>query len=253
MTSLNQIDNFIVLDSVYGKFIIPRNNRFQGEALVKTARTHIEGELHNLFVIAETLPDDAIIVDGGTNIGFVTVPLAQKLRNTQARIIGFEPQRQLYNALCGTLALNGLTNAYIHNCGLGDKKGQATLPDVDYSISQDFGMVQIKSSEKSSEHPYMKYLNIDVITIDSMNLPRLDLLKLDVEGFECAAIEGARKTIEKHRPWVWAEYILSGPENIKTSFGKIKDYKFFKVDDQNMLCAPAEKFAQVKASELDEI
>ena len=142
---------------------------------------------------------------------------------------------------------------HVHNCGLGSKKGQATLPDVDYGISQDFGMVQIKSTEKSNEHPYMTYLNIDVITIDSMDLPRLDLLKLDVEGFECAALEGARKTIEKHRPWVWAEYILSGPENIKTSFSKIKNYKFFKVDDQNMLCAPVEKFSSVNSTELIEI
>lgn len=247
------VDNFIVLDSVYGKFIIPRNNRFQGEALVKTGRTHIEGELKNLFVLAETLPSDAIIIDGGTNIGFVTVPLAQKLRNTQARIIGFEPQRQLYNSLCGTLALNGLTNAYIHNCGLGAKKGRAVLPNVDYGVAQDFGMVQIKSTEKTVEHEYMRYLDIDVITIDSMNLPRLDLLKLDVEGFECAALEGAKKTIKQHRPWVWAEYILSGPDNIKTCFSGIKDYKFFKVDDQNMLCAPEERFALIRTADLEEI
>jgi len=247
------VDNFIVLDSVYGKFIVPRNNRFQAEALVKTGRTHIEGELNNLFVIASTLSHDAIIIDGGTNIGFVTVPLAQKLRLTNIKIIGFEPQRQLFNALSGTLALNGLTNCYIHNCGLGEKIGKATLPNVDYSVAQDFGMVQITESDRSAEHLYTRYLDIDVVTIDSMNLPSLDLLKLDVEGFECAALRGAKKTIKKHRPWVWAEYILSGPENIKACFDGIKDYKFFKVDDQNMLCAPTERLSQIQTTEIAEV
>lgn len=247
------VDNFVVLDSEYGKFIVPRNNRFQAEALVKTGKTHIEQELNNLFVIADTLPKDAVIIDGGTNIGFVTVPLAQRYRNSNIQIIGFEPQRQLYNALSGTLALNSLTNCYIHNCGLGDKKGQATLPDVDYGVAQDFGMVQIKDSKKTQEHPYMRYLDIDVITIDSMNLPRLDLIKLDIEGYECAALNGAQKTIKKYRPWVWAEYILSGPQNIKECFNDVIDYKFFQVDDQNMLCAPIEKFAQVQANNLTEI
>lgn len=247
------VDNFVVLDSVYGKFIVPRNNQFQAESLVKTGHTHIEQELNNLFVIADTLPSDAIIIDGGTNIGFVTIPLAQRLRNTQARIIGFEPQRQLFNALCGTLALNSLTNCYLHNCGIGDKADRAILPDVDYSVAQDFGTVQIKSSKLLNEHDYMKYLNIDVITIDSMKLPRLDLLKLDVEGYECAALNGAKKTIKQYRPWIWAEYLLSGAQNIKECFGDIKDYKFFKVDYQNMLCAPTERLLQVQTADLTEI
>lgn len=247
------IDNFVVLDSIYGKFIVPRNNRFQAEALVKTGRTHIEQELSNIFAIADYLPNDAIIIDGGTNIGFVTVPLAQKLRHTQARIIGFEPQRQLFNALSGTLALNGLTNCYIHNCGIGDKAGKATLPDVDYGIAQDFGTVQIKSKQSSTEHPYMSYLDVDVITIDSMKLPRLDLIKLDIEGYECPALLGAKQTIKKHRPWVWAEYFISGAEEIKKCFNSVDDYKFFIVDEQNMLCAPAEKFALVQASNLTEV
>ena len=114
-------------------------------------------------------------------------------------------------------------------------------------------MVQLESAKDSNEHPYMNYLTVNVITIDSMELPRLDLLKLDVEGYECAALRGAKKTIKQHRPWIWAEYILSGQDNIKACFSGIKDYKFFQVDDQNMLCVPIEKFAQVQSADLTEI
>ena len=44
-----KVDNFVVLESVYGKFIVPRTCLFQAEALVKTGRTHIESELSNIF------------------------------------------------------------------------------------------------------------------------------------------------------------------------------------------------------------
>ena len=53
------VDNFVVLDSVYGKFIVPRTCLFQAESLVKTGRTHIEDELNNIFAIVEIkFPND---------------------------------------------------------------------------------------------------------------------------------------------------------------------------------------------------
>ena len=63
-----KVDNFVVLDSVYGKFIVARTCMFQAEALVKTGRTHIESELSNIFAIVDTLPNDAVVIDGGANI-----------------------------------------------------------------------------------------------------------------------------------------------------------------------------------------
>jgi hypothetical protein len=56
------MDNFVVLDSVYGKFIVARTCMFQAEALVKTGRTHIESELANIFAIVDTLPTDAVMI-----------------------------------------------------------------------------------------------------------------------------------------------------------------------------------------------
>ena len=79
------VDNFLVLDSAYGKFIVDRHCAFQAEALVKTGRTHIEGELSNIFVIVDRLPDNAVIIDGGTNIGFFTIPVAQRTRKRTSK------------------------------------------------------------------------------------------------------------------------------------------------------------------------
>ena len=248
-----KVDNFVVLDSVYGKFIVPRTCLFQAEALVKTGRTHIESELANIFAIVDTLPDDAVIVDGGTNIGFFSVPVAHRTQGRGVRIIGFEPQRQLFQALGGSLALNGYQHVFLHNCGLGSIPGIAQLPQIDYSVAQDFGTVQLDSQATVEEDGWMNDRVVDVTSIDEMSLPRLDFFKLDVEGFEVPALIGAYKTIEKHRPWIWVEYFITGADVIKATLSNLDDYAFFIVDYQNMLCAPREKLNKIKAVGLEEL
>jgi FkbM family methyltransferase len=145
------VDNFVVLDSVYGRFIVARTCLFQAEALVKTGRTHIESELANIFAIVDTLPADAVIVDGGANAGFFTVPVAHRTQGRGTRIVSFEPQRQLFQALGGSLAINGYQHVFLHNCGLGADHGQAELPAVDYSVAQDFGTVSLSDDTTLDE------------------------------------------------------------------------------------------------------
>ena len=247
------VDNFVVLDSVYGKFIVPRTCSFQAEALVKTGRTHIESELSNIFAIIDTLPDDAVIVDGGTNAGFFTIPVAYKTNGSQARIISFEPQRQLFQAVGGSLALNGYRHVFLHNVGLGAEPGIAQLPEIDYSVAQDFGTVQLTDETTLEEDGWMNDRVVDITSIDAMVLPRLDFFKLDVEGYEVPALQGAIDTIKQHRPWLWVEYFITGADVIKQTLSELDDYAFFIVDYQNMLCAPREKLAKITTVGLQEL
>jgi FkbM family methyltransferase len=243
-----KVDNFLVLDSVYGKFIVPRTCLFQAEALVKTGHTHIESELANIFAIVDTLPDNAVVVDGGANAGFFTVPVAHRTQGRGTRIIAFEPQRQLFQALGGSLALNGYRHVYLHNVGLGNSPGIAQLPAIDYSVVQDFGTVQLNDNATVEEHGWMADRRVDVTSIDAMDLPGLDLFKLDVEGYEVPALCGALETITKCRPWIWVEYFITGADTIKQTLTSIDNYEFFIMDYQNMLCVPKEKQGAITIS-----
>ena len=241
-----KINNFVVLDSAYGKFIVARTCTFQAEALVKTGLTHIEEELANIFAVIDTLPDDCVVVDGGANIGFFTVPVAQRIKHRGGRVVSFEPQRQLFNALSGSLALNGLDNVFLHNMGLGDERhSQAYLPAVDYSQPSDFGTVGLSVDDTVKEHYWMRTRGVDINSIDSLMLPRLDFVKLDVEGFEIPALTGGLETIKKHRPYIWVEYFITGAKEIKQALTSITDYSYYIVDYQNMLCIPNEQLGTI--------
>lgn len=226
------IHNFTVLESIHGRIIVNRHCAYQAEALVKTGATHIESELHNLLAIAGTLPQDAVIVDGGTNIGLVAVPLAQMGRTRNWTIHAFEPQRMIYNALCGTIALNDLTHLHAHNKGLSDKASVMIVPAVDYSAPQDYGAVELSTVQSQTAGE-----SVAIIALDDMGLTRLDLLKLDIEGMEIPALRGAKNLITAHQPWCWIEYWKVGVDAIKAEFAGL-DYEFFQIDSLNLICAP---------------
>jgi hypothetical protein len=131
--------------------------------------------------------------------------------------------------------------------------GIAQLPAVDYSINQDFGTVQLSDHATVTEQGWMNNRVVDVTSIDEMDLPRLDFLKLDVEGYEVPALTGARNSLQQFRPWIWVEYFITGVEPIKQSLQHLDDYSFFIVDYQNMLCAPNEKLSQVQTQGLQPV
>ena len=246
------VNNFVVIESVYGKFIVNRHCDFQADALIKTGRTHIEQELANIFVIIDSLPPGAVVVDGGANIGFFTVPVAQRRKDIS--ILSFEPQRMIHNALAGTLALNDINNVILHYAALGCEDRWVTIPDVDYGKPQDFGMVRL---DKRVSYPYDQWTDprvAKIIQIDELELARLDFIKLDVEGFECEALDGARESIHQYQPWIWVEYMLVGEQAIVDIITAISDdYDYYIADYQNMLCVPKNKAAIINTSQLRKV
>ncbi|MBN3769886.1 FkbM family methyltransferase [Burkholderia sp. Se-20378] len=229
---MNQIvRNFVVIDSIHGPFVINRHCAFQAEALIKTGRPHIQGELDTILHVIDQLPDDAIAVDGGANAGLVCVPIAHRLRARGGCVYAFEPQRTLFHALGGTLALNQLDNLHLLNMGLASANGTMKVPDVDYGQDADFGQVSLVDAHAAGGTP------TPVVTLDSLGLPRLDFLKLDIEGMEIDALRGARRLIETHLPWCWVEYWKVGEAPIIATFAGL-DYTFYRIDGLNMLCVP---------------
>jgi len=232
------MNNFVVIESIHGKFIVNRHCSFQAEALIKTGATHIENELKNIYAVINILPEESVALDAGANIGFVCVPIANWLKNKNGKVYAFEPQKMLYNALCGTAALNDLDNVIIENIAIGSNKGQLKIPKQDYSKPKDFGMVSLAKQEEISS-----YDNVKVTSIDNLNLNRLDFLKIDVEGMEIEVLSGAIKTIQQYRPWCWIEYWMID-KNLLINYFKNLNYKIFTMDKLNVLCAPEEKLKE---------
>jgi FkbM family methyltransferase len=234
------INNFTVIESAYGRFVVNRHCSYQAEALIKTGRPHIEAELQNILKLVGALPPNCVVVDAGANIGLVSIPVAQAIRGKGGVVHAFEVQRMMFYALCGAAALNDLENLHAHWRGLGAAAAVLKVPRVDYGVRQDFGTMSLVNQAEISA-----YENVQISAIDDLSLPRLDLLKVDVEGMEIEVLKGARRTIAAHLPWGWIENWKVGVDLIKQQFTGLA-YKFFQVDKLNMICAPDAKLAASK-------
>ena len=231
------INNFTVLESVYGKFIVNRHCAYQADVLIKTGYPHIETELAKLLAVVATLPPGCVIVDAGANIGLVSIPLAQAVRTKAGAVHAFEVQRMMFYALCGSAALNDLGNLHVYNQALGATAGFVAAGQPDYGAPQDFGLYSLAGPAIGAAPE-----QVTMVTIDALGLQRLDLLKIDVEGMEPEVLAGARNAIAEFLPWCWVEYWKVDIASIKAGFAGL-DYKFFPMDPLNLLCAPAAKLA----------
>lgn len=229
------VNNFTVVESEYGRFIVNRHCWFQIETLVKTGKPHIQSELDIILPIVATLPEHSVTIDAGANIGLVCVPIARMVRANGGVVLAFEIQRPLFHALCGTAALNDLNNLNVHRMGLGAAATILKVPAIDYGVPQDFGLVSLvdQSGDGNGE-------TVSITSIDAIGLSRLDFLKVDVEGMDIDVLRGGRRSIEMFQPWAWVEYWKSDIEQIKQQFSGL-DYKFYRADKLNMLCAPVSR------------
>jgi FkbM family methyltransferase len=245
----NNLPRCVILESIYGKFIVNRYDQYCGSYLLSTGKTQLEDELENIFSIVDNFSNNCVIIDGGANFGFFSLPVSNRIKHKNGIILAFEPQYDIFNALAGTIVLNNIDNVIANRIGLAEVYKTGIVPVVDYSVKQDFGMIQLDSIPNSSmmEMLFKNYTTItskervELIAIDSLNLSRLDLLKLDIEGYEPFALEGARNTIINNRPYIWVEYFISGQDPIEEELKYLENYDVKVMDPLNMLFSPKEK------------
>lgn len=148
-----------------------------------------------LNMLLQMLREGSVVAEIGSNIGCHTVPLAKHV-GPSGRVLAFEPQRVIYQMLCGNLAMNGLWNVRAENVALGASAGTVGLPPVDYAQPNNFGGLSLVPT--AAEEAPLK-------TLDSYKLPQLNLLKIDVEGMEVPVLIGAQDTIKRLRPFIYVE------------------------------------------------
>lgn len=132
---------------------------------------------------------NSIIVDAGAFIGDSTFILNRELN--PKKIIAIEPDLNNFRKLLINLKLNNMINVDSLKIAVGERREKKSI---------------VRSGTSSAyliEGKYQKG-EIDVTTIDNiisqMKINQVGLIKLDIEGYELAAIKGAKKTIKKYKP-----------------------------------------------------
>ncbi|GLS21808.1 hypothetical protein GCM10007874_48250 [Labrys miyagiensis] len=155
------------------------------------------------------LPDDGVCIEVGSNIGMHAVPLSRFCEN--GRIYCYEPQRPIFHILCGNMALNNRLNAVVRNLAVGENPGRVSIQTGDYEEAWNYGSFSIDAgfSTEGAFKGGVRSDTIDVVSLDDdpelADLARLDLIKIDAEGFEPQVLRGGRRLIGRHQPYLFVE------------------------------------------------
>lgn len=129
-----------------------------------------------------------LAVQAGGNMGVWALSLAEKF----GRVVTFEPDPRNFRALVHNTST--AKNILSLPCALGNKGGTWCDLELAPHETNNAGAYQVTAGNVAP-----------IVTLDSLNLPALDLLYLDIEGFEMMAIIGALDTILKFKPVIAIE------------------------------------------------
>jgi FkbM family methyltransferase len=231
-----------IVNSQTGPMIINANDQYIGRS-VELYGTWAQDDIDLMGGLVELLlqnKDQIVFYDVGANIGTHTVAMAKRFGDRVA-VRSFEAQRQVYYVLCGNVAINGLDNVHVHHAAVSDQSNKAMLIDLpDYTLPNNFGGLELVPAERT-DNQYMTKTqseSVTTVTIDQF-AESVDFLKMDIEGMEHVALQGAKKTIHAHRPICFVEMWKTDTEAVKQFF-KQANYRAYAYKPDDWIFFPAE-------------
>lgn len=192
----------------------PNSNRH-----VERAGIRYELDLHDMvqwyiyygFQTLEPLidlaPKGSIVFDVGANIGYATLRLAQKI-GSEGQVHAFEPVPNTYRHLIRHLAINPSLASVIsaYNIGLSAKRQELTFLELDIGNN---GMNRVASELTDQQEAIRSRISIPSYSLDEWMeeyaIGAVNLIKIDVEGYEYQVLLGAKNTLERFRPALFIE------------------------------------------------
>ena len=151
-------------------------------------------------ILAFLRPGDHVL-DLGANIGVHSLAFAQTV-GPAGRVISVEPQHYCFQLLSANVTLNQLAQVHALRAAVGEVRGACAVPRIDPTTRHNAGATTVSTEAPASAQGQDI---VPMITVDSLALPRCDLIKIDTEGFEDRVLQGARATLQTHRPVAYAE------------------------------------------------
>ena len=181
-------------------------------------------EKNVLELYKKYLNKSSIVLDIGANLGTHTIPLSLLSK----KVYAFEAQNKIYELLSKTMDANEITNIELFNNIVSDGKYESLQ-----FLNTDCGKASVAVYRPRLEG----YVTTEkTITIDSLNLDKCDLMKIDVEGGEWDVLNGCHLTITKYMPVIILETWKTKKNMVKlVNFTQKYGYTFKYLSSDNYL------------------
>lgn len=150
------------------------------------------------------------IVDAGANVGLFSLFLRVKIgTDIPMTVVGFEPFSENADLCAENWTRNGLTFELRH-----EALSESSTPDAPLYVLSTVGATinraEVDAYLEARGARTIPTETVVVSTLDALlprlDLPKVDLLKLDIEGAEELALRGAHDTVRRHQPFILCSY-----------------------------------------------
>jgi len=163
------------------------NDTHISDWVIKHQKLDFDG--HLLPHVLSLINSGDSIADVGAFIGDHTYAYALKTHGIETGLVyAFEPNPDAF--VCLENNTKDFSHVLRYNFGLGDNETRAGLCE-----DRNAGARMLTCGS-----------DIEIKTLDSLNIPRLNGMKIDAEGFELKVLIGAEKTLQKFKPWLVLEF-----------------------------------------------
>jgi FkbM family methyltransferase len=196
------------------RYLLPNINEALGFSI------YINGSYEEKFVdfIADNIPENGIFVDAGANIGCICIPVSKK--RPDVKIIAIEASPRVFGYLDHNVKQNRCHNIIVVNKALSDTNDETV---EFYSPDGLFG--------KGSLSPIFTKAGetVSTITVDSLirqfSFSRIDLMKIDVEGYEKKVFQGMNNLFDdKKVRSILFEFVDWAESNAGCKAGDAQEY-----------------------------
>ena len=178
--------------NIFGKniFFYLENDRYIGKRVALGKYEPYETKL----ILRQVKAGD-VVVDVGANIGYYTILLADKVEKS-GKVYAFEPDITSFEILKKNIKENNLKNVVAVNAAVGSKVGKLKL----HKSKDNLGDHKLYGDGKNIEE--IKIIKLDDYLADI----KIDLIKVDTQGWDPEVIKGSEKLIKKNKPVIFMEY-----------------------------------------------
>jgi FkbM family methyltransferase len=166
-------------------------NGFFSERLQEVVDVHYQNRYR--WYVYNNIPRKRTMIDIGANIGIFARPSAERFEH----VICFEPVLKNFEVLQKNLET--YSNVELYNLGLSDRDQTATFELQTLKCGHTKQVAEFVPNSEFEKHTG------ELTTLDRFNFESVDWIKIDVEGFENAVLDGSRDTIKRNRPWLLIE------------------------------------------------
>ncbi len=158
----------------------------------------------------------SVVLDVGANVGIHALRLGQ-LVGTQGKVYAFEPHPIIFKRLLENRALNGLAMVEPLQLAVSDRNGSCNLQGFTPAMSNQGTSFLLRDDEAAATAAPV--YQVSMVCLDdwatSHHLTRLDLIKIDVEGFDIAVLAGGQQLITQFKPTIIFEYDRSNLDQLR--------------------------------------